>query len=327
MCSLIAQRTAARPGARLTTAIIFNTLTVLAIAWVFGTASATDVPAASLTTTRYVIDDDGQRLALPQQLTRIVSLSPGATAMLFAAGAGAYIVGTAGFSDEPVAAKSIPRIGDSQGYDIERIIALRPQLIASWGSGINAATLERLRKTGVPIYNHHLSKLSEIPDAILRLGNIANTQAPARLASDELRARIARLRSANSATATSRSALIQVWDRPVYTVGGAQLLSDAVNYCGYRNAYADLRDAAPAVTVESVLARNPSVIIAVAPDQRQATDWLARWQQFSTLQAVRDGRLLAVVDQRFSRLGPSVVDASAELCTRLNRPAIQPVGH
>jgi iron complex transport system substrate-binding protein len=266
-----------------------------------------------------MVDDDGHTVLLPGPAARIVSLSPGATAMLFAAGAGAQIVGTAAFSDEPAAARAIARIGDSQGYDLERIVALRPDVIVAWGSGTNATALQRLSSTGIPVYSHHVARLADIPGALQRLGQLAGTQSIAAATSADFAARLAALR-VRYATATRRSVLLQVWDQPVYTVGGTQLLSDAISYCGYRNAYADLKDAGPAVSVESVLARNPTVIIAIAPDAMQADEWLQRWRAMSALNAVRSRRLLAVVDQRFSRLGPSVVDATEALCTRLQNP-------
>ena len=233
--------------------------------------------------------------------------------MLFAVGAGDRVVGTASFSDEPEAARRIPRVGDSAGYDLERIVALRPDLIVAWGTGTNAASLERLRRSSIPIYSHHVARLSDIPEAMRRLGQIAGTPVSAAMAANALATRIDALR-ATAMVGAPRTVLIQVWDRPVYTVGGTQLLSDAVGYCGYRNAYADLKDAAPAVTVESVLARNPAVIIAVAPDTKQADEWLARWRPLRTLRAVHEHHLVVLTDQRFSRLGPSVVEASEQLC-------------
>jgi iron complex transport system substrate-binding protein len=282
-------------------------------------AAAAANPAASPTPAAApmgFMDDDGQRVPLAAPARRIVSLSPGATAMLFAAGAGDRVVGTARFSDEPAAARRIPRIGDSAGYDLERIVALRPDVIVAWGTGTNVATLEQLRRSGIPTYSHHVARLSDIPGAMRRIGALAGTPASAAVAADVLASRIDALRTAHKSDAPG-TVLIQVWDHPVYTVGGTQLLSDAIGYCGYRNAYADLKDAAPAVTVESVLARNPNVIIAVAPDAKQANEWLGRWRQWGTLRAVREQQLVVLTDQRFSRLGPSAVEASEQLCDRL----------
>jgi iron complex transport system substrate-binding protein len=278
-------------------------------------------PCAEATTP--IIDDDGRLITLAAPAQRIVSLSPGATAMLFAAGASTHIVGTAEFSDEPDAARAIARIGDSQGYDLERILALQPDVVVIWSGGTNTAEIQRLEAVGLRIYRHRVSRLADVPGALQRLGQLAGTQTVADAASRALAARIAALRAvpavndSGDAAVGARTVLIQVWDRPVYTVGGTQLLSDAVEHCGYRNVFGDLPDAGPAVSVEAVLTRNPAVILAVAPDDRQANAWLQRWREMPALRAVRGARLLTLSDQRFTRLGPAVIDATEALCARL----------
>ncbi len=108
-----------------------------------------------------------------------------------------------------------------------------------------------------------------------------------------------------------------MWDRPIYTVGRAEIMSDVINACGYRNVYEDLADPGPAVTLESVLARDPDIILALAPDERSGRDWVADWRAYPSMRAVRSGRVLAWTDQRLSRLGPSIVDAAEDLCAAL----------
>ena len=85
-------------------------------------------------------DDDQRSLELPRPAQRIVSLAPGATAMLFAAGAGQLVVGTSDYSNEPEAAKAIERVGDSQSFDLERILALHPDVVVVWSGGTFTAT-------------------------------------------------------------------------------------------------------------------------------------------------------------------------------------------
>jgi ABC-type Fe3+-hydroxamate transport system substrate-binding protein len=111
--------------------------------------------------------------------------------------------------------------------------------------------------------------------------------------------------------------LIQVWDRPIYTVGRAQLISDVVEACGFRNLFDDLAAPGPAVGVEAVIARDPDVILAVAPDAAMARAWLAGWGAFPSLRAVRARHLVANVDPRLSRMGPETVSAAEALCRQL----------
>jgi ABC-type Fe3+-hydroxamate transport system substrate-binding protein len=112
--------------------------------------------------------------------------------------------------------------------------------------------------------------------------------------------------------------LLQVWNRPIYTVGGQQLMSDALSLCGARNAFADLPEAAPLIDTEAVIARNPDIILAAAPPGEGAA-WVADWQRFGSLAAVRAGRVVPFEDQALSRLGPSVLDATENLCRTIAR--------
>jgi iron complex transport system substrate-binding protein len=266
-----------------------------------------------------VQDDEQQTLELAGPVQRIVSLAPGATAMLFAAGAGDRVVGTSQYSDEPPAAKRIERIGDSQSFDLERVLALRPDVVVVWSSGTSPAQIARLRRAGLPVYHHRLSRLDQIPASLLRLGVLTATDTQAQVAAAALAQRIADLRSRYAADAV-KTVLIQIWDRPLYTVGRDEIMTDVIRTCGYRNAYEDLTLAAPAITIESALLRDPDVILALTPDKKSAAAWLQQWSAFKTMKAQRTGRMIAWSDQRLTGFGPSLVDAAEALCRELRMP-------
>ncbi len=270
-------------------------------------------PAAGVLT---VQADEQRTLELPGPARRIVSLAPGATAMLFAAGAGERVVGTSAYSDEPEAARAIERIGDSQGFDLERILALRPDVVVVWSGGTSATQLERLERVGLRLYHHRLARLDDIAPSLLRFGRLAGTEAAAQGSAAALTRRIAALRSRYART-DAPTVLIQVWDHPIYTVGATELMTDVIEACGLRNLFEDVRAPGLAVTLESVLVRDPQVILALAPDQRSARDWLAGWRAYPSVRAVRTGRLVGWTDQRRSRLGPGIVDAAQDLCRAL----------
>ncbi len=261
-------------------------------------------------------DDEGRTLTLAAPPQRIVSLSPGATAMLFAAGGGARVVGTPEFSEEPAAARDIARIGDSHGFDLEKILALHPDVVVAWTGAFSAAQLQQFERAGLSVYRHRVARLDDLPVALRRLGSLLDTAPVANAAADALQSRIAALRTQYQRKLKPR-VLLQIWDHPVYTLGGEQLISDAIEACGYQNLYAELRAAAPAVSLESVAARDPDVIVAVASDGHSAQDWLNQWRALPKLSAVRHGRLLSFVDARLSRLGPEAVSATESLCAQL----------
>jgi iron complex transport system substrate-binding protein len=271
---------------------------------------------------RSVSDDLGRTVAVARPPLRIVSLTPGAAEMLFAAGAGAQLIATVEYSSEPAAARAVARIGDVAAIDMERLVALRPQVVVAWPAGGNPAQRAKIAALGIPLYQQQVARLSDLPGSLRRLGVLAGTEAVAERAARALEGRLEALERTYRAAATAAgprpTVLLQVWNRPIYTVGGRHLMSDALELCGARNVFADLPEPGPLVDVEAVIARNPDIILAAAPPGEGAA-WVADWQRFPSLAAVRNHRVVAFENQALSRLGPSVLDATEELCRTIAR--------
>ena len=282
-----------------------------------GPALATS-PAAAAAALRTVVDDLGRKVSVPAPPLRIVSLSPGATEMLFAAGAGAEVAATVEYSDEPPAARAVTRIGDVATIDMERLVQLRPDVVIAWPQGGNPAQRQKIAALGIPLYQQQAVRLAQLADSLRRLGALAGTQAEADRAAAALAGRLSALERTYASGTRHPSVLLQVWNRPIYTVGGQQLMSDALVVCGARNVFADLPEAGPLVDTEAVIARNPDIIVAASPPGEGAA-WVADWQRFDSLAAVRRGRVVAFEDQGLSRLGPSVIDATENLCRTIAR--------
>src|SRR5215472_1662541 len=295
-----------RPASKLRSA-----LALLAVA---AACAAADAP-------RTVTDDSGRAVAVRPPPLRIVSLSPGGTEMLFAAGAGREVVATVEYSDVPPEAKQVPRIGDAVAIDLERLVRIHPDVVVAWPSGGNPAQREKVAQLGIPVYEQQAQRLKDLAPSIRRLGALAGTGTEAEATARRIEARVASLERTYAGAergARHASVLLQVWNRPIYTVGGQHLMTDALELCGARNVFADLPEAGPVVDIEAVIARDPDIIIAAGPPGESAA-WLADWKRFGTLKAVKSGRLLAFEDQALSRLGPSFLDATEELCRAIAR--------
>ncbi|MBV8909456.1 MAG: ABC transporter substrate-binding protein [Gammaproteobacteria bacterium] len=271
---------------------------------------------------RAVPDDLSLTVHVGPPPLRIVSLSPGATEMLFAAGAAAEVIATTEYSDVPAEARRIPRIGDVAAIDMERLVALRPGVVVAWPAGGNPAQRQKIAALGIPVYEQQVDRLADLPQSLRRLGTLAGTAGVAERAARALEARLAALRQtyAGGAWGGERhpTVLLQVWNRPIYTIGGRQLMSDALALCGARNLFSDLPEPGPLVEVEAVIRRDPDIILAAAPPGEGAA-WVADWRRFPTLEAVRHDRVVAFEDQALSRLGPSVFDATEHLCRTIAR--------
>ncbi len=298
---------------KLTRALGLGTL-VLAL----GVSQASPPAATGPALTRTVTDDSGRTVSVGSAPLRIVSLAPGATEMLFAAGGGSQVIATVEYSDEPPAARQVPRIGDVAAVDLERLVALHPDVVIAWPAGTNPAQRAKIARLNIPIYEQQVARLAELADSVRRLGLLTGTEADAARAAQDIDVRLASLKAAYLKNAAHPTVLLQVWNRPIYTVGGRQLMSDALEICGARNLFADLPEAGPVVDTEAVIGRDPDIIVAAAPPGEGAA-WLAGWRRFGSMKAVREGHLVVFEDQAFSRLGPSVIDATEGLCKIIDR--------
>lgn len=265
-----------------------------------------------------VVDDTGATVTLAAPARRIVSLAPHVTELLFAAGAGERIVGAVEFSDYPEAAKAVPRIGSSTLLDMERIVALKPDLVVVWRSGTAPARIEALRALGVPIYFNEPHTFEDIAQTLVRLGKLAGSEAVAQGAADALTARVSALRD-RYAGRRPVTVFWQIWARPLLTVNREHVISDAIRLCGGVNVFADLASLVPAVSVEAVVAVDPEAIVTTGNDASVANDdGLAQWRTLPRLRATSRGNLIVLDAETIHRPSPRVLDGAAALCARLD---------
>ncbi|MCS3903693.1 iron complex transport system substrate-binding protein [Methylohalomonas lacus] len=259
-----------------------------------------------------VTDATGQRLELAQPATRIVSLAPHLTELLFAIGAGDTIIATVSHSDYPAAARNIPRIGNYTRFDNERLVALQPDLVLGWQSGNPAGQLQRLRALGLAVHVSEPRQLTDIARLLETLGKLTGHRATATSAADDYRARLAALHK-RYRDRPPISVFYQIWHQPLITVGGAHVLNEVIELCGGRNVFATSTRLAPRVATEAVLAARPQVIVASGPDG-QRPQWLDDWRHWSQLPAVRDEHLYHINPDHLQRHSPRILDGTAQLC-------------
>jgi iron complex transport system substrate-binding protein len=245
---------------------------------------------------------------------RIVSLAPHLTEIAYAAGAGAALVGTVEYSDYPEAARSLPRVGDGWRVDLERVLALRPDVVLAWSSGTPAATIERLRALRLRVVEVPTYRLADVPAALRSLGDLAGTRAAAEPAAVRFEAEVQRLRERH-AGAGPVTVFLQIDDEPLFTVNGRHVISEVVELCGGRNVFADLPQIAPQVDIEAVLARDPQVILST---DDTAADPRARWLRWPQLAAVRHGAIYALPSDTVARASPRLVEGVSAVCEALD---------
>ena len=238
---------------------------------------------------------------------RVVSLAPSLSEIVVELGAADLLVGVLDGGDRPAALANVPSVGRYGQLNMERLLSLKPDLILLWPGSVGAAQREQLQRLHIPVYiaePHSLEQLAAQVQAIA--GQLGRAEAGRQLAG-QLRQRLAELRQ-RYRRAEPLTVFYQVWSPPLYTVGGGQIISDALRVCGARNVFDDLQLPAPQVSIESVLQRNPEAILAA--DQPQLDAWKA-WPQVA---AVAQGRLLLVPDKGLERPSAQMLEAVARLC-------------
>jgi iron complex transport system substrate-binding protein len=271
------------------------------------------LPIASHAAPISVKDDDGNTVTLERPAQRVIALAPHITELLFAAGGGSHVVGVVSYSDFPEDAKKIPQVGSNRELDLERIMALKPDLIVVWRHGESERQVEMVRKLGVPMFHSEPQKLDDIPDSVAKLGQLMGTDAAARPAADGLRSQLADLRKRYARRPVVRS-FYQVWDKPLYTLNGRHIVSDALRLCGGENVFDKLEVTAPVVGVEAVLQANPEAIFATAEKNYGG---VSMWKAYPTLTAVRNDNLFTIDGQLLNRAGPRMIAGTAQLCEKL----------
>lgn len=262
-----------------------------------------------------VTDDAGLAVTLSRPARRVVSLSPHATEMIYAAGAGEQLVGVTRFSDYPEAVRAIPVVGDFRQIDLERVLALKPDLLLVWSGGNPPKQIAKLSEAGIPVFYSNPRRLEDIPDNMVRLGILTGHEATARKAAHTWRRKLKELK-AQYRNRSSLRVFYQVSDVPLFTLNGRHIVNEIIEVCGGRNVFADLSVIAPHVSTEAVLAANPEVI--VSSRGMGTEDGLSGWKRFRTLDAVRYGNLFRIDPDWLDRPGPRMIAGVGMMCKKLD---------
>jgi iron complex transport system substrate-binding protein len=264
-----------------------------------------------------LVDDSGATVKLAQPARRIVSLAPHATELIFAAGAGKQVVAVAAYSDWPPEARALPNIGGYHSLDIERIVALKPDLVIGWASGNSAAQIAHLKRLGLPVFLSEPARFEDIATNLERIGLLADSTDSANRAAQSFRARIEALRLRYAAQAPVR-VFYQIWPEPIMTLNREHILNQVLTLCGGDNVFGNLSSLVATITEEAVWKAAPEAIL--APSEPGIRDnGLARWRRWKTLPAVAQDNLFPVNGDLLNRSGPRIAEGAESVCQLLDQ--------
>ncbi|MFZ6802068.1 cobalamin-binding protein [Undibacterium sp. Di24W] len=280
------------------------TVLMLAIGTTQTAAAAADVS---------VLDDAQRIVRLDKPAKRIISLAPHVTELIFAAGAGHLLVGVSEYSDYPEEAKKIVSVGNIFALDLERVLALKPDLIVIWGSGNAKQLAKKLRDNKVIVFESEPHNFEDIASSLERISTLAGTETVGKRAAKEFRQRLQNLSDTYRLKDKEKpvSVFHQMVKNPLMTVNQEHFISKMITLCGGHNVFANLKDISATITTEALLVANPDMIFSSGKDDSKLRQ---EWIQFPNLIAVKKQNLYSINGDWLHRAGPRVLDATERLC-------------
>lgn len=276
-----------------------------------GSRSDEDSPAGSTVYT----DGVGRRVSATRHPTRIISLAPSVTEVLYLLGADDRLVGVTTHCDWPDAAGTKPKIGDLINPNFELILAARPDLVIASTAGNDQSAVMKLADLGLPVYVTAPRNVEKIFETVAAIGQITDCAAQGVALVARMKERLGEIERRLAGLPPARAFFI-TWFDPLLTPGKETFENDVLRLAGVESISAEIDQFYPRYSLEQVLARDPDVIITVnhegspLPDLRRLTGW-------RRLRAVREGRII-ILDEVFQHPSPRFVDGVEELARKLH---------
>ena len=250
----------------------------------------------------------------------LITLAPHLTELVYTSGAGQHLVGVVEYSNWPEAALDLPRIGDAFRFDMEAIVSLDPDLALAWRGGTPKAVVDQLEALGISVVWIETQTLDDIDTALRQIGQLAGTSAVAEDRAEAYAAKLAALENVSSGDASQRLVRIfyQISDRPLYTFGGQHVINEVFAMCHANNIFGHVETQALSVDRESVLARQPDVILSGhEPSVNQTTQPLRLWERHLD-GPLADTTLQSIDPNVLVRPTPRILEGIETLCQLLN---------
>ena len=283
-------------------------------------ALALAISACSDSRTRSVAasDDFGDPVRIGSPPTRIVSLNPATTEILFTLGAGSRLVGRTKYDSWPDSAKLIPPLGDGIQPNVEAVLAAHPDLVILYASQDNRPAAARFRAAGVNTLSLKVDHISDFRRTVQLLGAILRDSVRAKAVTDSVYRTLDSVRSA-TAHLPRPSVFWHIWDAPVITIGAGSFMNELVDIAGGKNVYADISGPSAQVSLEDIARRNPDFILA-GPVGKAQIESDPRWR---IVRAARDKHIFVVDTLLVARPSVRLGEAAVSLANLLHPGALR----
>ncbi|HEX6279004.1 MAG TPA: cobalamin-binding protein [Pyrinomonadaceae bacterium] len=263
--------------------------------------------------TRVVTDDLGRSVRLPQDVERVLSLAPSLTESIYAVGAGDKLVGVTTYCNYPEEARAKEKVGDTQTPNIERIVALKPDIVFVSTASQLEAFMQTLEQQNIAVYVMDAKDVDDAINDLQTLGEILGMTDTADELASALDGRVKEVAD-RKRQATPPKVFVQISNEPLFTIGRESFVTKLIATAGGESVTKDVPSAYPKLSKETASAMNPEVIIlSDSEDNREPNS------VFKNSDAVKNGRVYRINADIISRPGPRLVDALEQIAEFLHK--------
>lgn len=268
-----------------------------------------------------ITDQLGRQVVVPDQPKRVVSLAPSITEIIFALGQEANLKGVTRFSDYPPQARKFPKVGSYVHLDVEKIVALKPDLCIAVKDGNPVTIIEKLESMNIPVYAVDPRNLSGTMDAMIEMGRLLNAREKAALAVADMKKRIDHITSLTETAEHTPGVFFQIGITPIVAVGTNTFINELIVLAGGNNLTKGPVPY-PRLSKEQVLWLSPEIMIITSMARGEVFEKVKReWQQWNRIPAVANDAVYLVDSDLFDRAAPRLVDG-LEVLARLIHPEL-----
>ncbi|MCX7795752.1 MAG: cobalamin-binding protein [bacterium] len=265
-----------------------------------------------------VKDDVGRKVTITKEPKRIISTAPSVTETLFALGLEEKIVGVTTFCNYPEEAKTKEKIGTFQSPNIEKILALKPDLIIATG-GVQRQVVEKLEELGIPVFVSYPRTLEEVIKSIYTIGRICGAEKNAKNLAFDLKLRVAKVTTKAAKAKSKPKVFFELWHEPLMSAGPGSFIDDLIKKAGGINIAGSAKSAYPIFSLEQLIKEDPDIIIGAESSMGGNPLEISKRPGWDTLKAVRNQKIYTINDDIVFRSGPRLVLA-LEIIARYLHP-------
>lgn len=260
---------------------------------------------------RKLVDQTGRKIEIPKNPKRVISLTPSITEIIYDINREDCLKGVTKYSDFPVQAEKLPKIGSYIQLDLEKIVHLKPDLCIAVKDGNPIQTIQRLYDLGIPVYAVNPVNIASIMDTVIKVGDLLNAEKRAKAIVSDMKSRIKKIKAVASGSPFKPKVFFQIGISPIVSAGTNTFANELIKYSGGINLGAG-QDPYPRFSMEQIISMDPDIIIISSMKRTKNHKIFKRvkqeWKTWTMLSAVKNKKIYVVDSNIFDRPTPRLID-------------------